>query len=116
MRSARLKSCPDAELLCFLRPSGRSRVRGLSRGAHYFLGFAIHFLASLANIDATFEVSAILDADALSHDVARERAIRSDIHTIAGRHVTAYLPKHNDLTRRDVRRNHAVAADGYTIA
>ena len=53
---------------------GRSR-RGTSFTSHWrscFLGFAISFLPGFANIDATLEVGAIFNADALGNDISGE--------------------------------------------
>src|SRR5664280_2766615 len=83
-----------------LHPGRCRRRTGLPRGRRSgFLGFAIGFLAGLADIDAALEVSAIFNADALGDDVAGERAFAAEVHAVAGGHVAADFAQHHNLAR-----------------
>src|SRR5208337_980081 len=80
------------------------------------LGFAISLLAGLADINPALEIGAVFDADALRDHVSRERAFAPDVHPVAGRQVAANFAQHHDFARRDIGRNHAVAAHGHPVA
>src|SRR5581483_3404856 len=81
-----------------------------------FLSFAVGFLAGLANVNPALEESAVLNGDALSHDVASKRALVANVHAVAGHQVTADFADAHDLARIDVGVYHAITADGHAVA
>src|SRR5215469_10587371 len=58
----------------------RCPCSGLAGHRVGLFGFAIGFLAWLANVNRALEVSAVFDADTLRHHVAGERAFAPDVH------------------------------------
>src|ERR1043166_2992101 len=70
----------------------------------------------LADVDAALEERAVLDRDALRHDVAGQRTFVADVHAVGRGQVALELADHDDLTRVHVRVHHAVAAHGHAVA
>src|SRR5882724_4114308 len=92
------------------------RLRRGGGGFHFFNFLTIDLLASLADINAALEEGAIFDGDAGGHDIAGERAVTADIHTVAGGQVAAHFSENDNLAGVDVGRDDAVASDGHAIA
>src|SRR5271167_709675 len=95
---------------------GRSRRYHFAGGRRTcLLGFTVGLLAGFANVNPALEISAVFDADALRDHVPGERAFAADVHAIAGCDVAADFAEYHDLARRNVGRDHTVAAHGHTV-
>src|ERR1051326_1547545 len=105
----------NLQLRLDLRPcSGSGGVLGNDR--LLALVFAVGLLTGLADVDAALEECAVFDADALGHDVARQRSFVADVHAVAGAQVATHFSGHHDLTRRDVGIHNAVPSDRDPVA
>src|SRR5580658_10160778 len=93
--------------------SSRNRFGGARHGGcrggrgHLGLGFL--------DVDAAFEQSTILNADARSGDVADEFGILADVHLVAGLHVALYLAQDDHFPGPNAGLNPTVRANRYLI-
>src|SRR5580698_8361002 len=88
---------------------GRARRSGGSRGGSGYLGFG------LLDVDAAFEQSTILNADARSGDVADKFGILADVYLVAGLHVALYLAQDDHFPGPNAGLNATVRANRYLI-
>src|SRR5262249_13084651 len=81
------------------------------------LGCAVHvFDAGFADIDSTFEIRAVFDADALADDVSAERTFIADFSAVAGGHISFDFAQDHDFLGVDVGLDLAVAAYSHAMA
>src|SRR5512146_1547715 len=97
------------------QPRRRELLRA-SRARFLRIRHRLDLLAGLANVDPALEEGAVFDADALRNHVAGKRPFVADIYTVGGGQVAANLAQDHDLAGADIRRDHAVTANGYAIA
>src|SRR5437588_203903 len=69
-----------------------------------------------AGIDAALEERAVFDRNTRSHYIASKRTIAANIYPVACGQISAHFTEHNDFTRIDIGRDHAIAPHGHAIA
>jgi len=77
---------------------------------------AIGLCFGLADVDSTFEESAIFNADAGSGDVSGECSFGTNIDAVGGGDVPTNLAEHDDFASNDACGDLAIATHGYAIA
>src|SRR5215469_12489614 len=56
----------------------------------------------LADVDTALEEGAVFNRDARRHDIAGQRPVTANVHTIASSEIAAYFSEHHDFARIDI--------------
>src|SRR6266567_6713802 len=95
-----VKTSPN--LLRNLSPCADGRRLSGWDGFVFAVSLLLLRLSTLADINATFEESAVFNGNASGDDVTGQRAVAANVDAITGGEIAADLAEHNDLTGIDV--------------